>query len=134
MMEIKDLIRENIKSLEAYSSARDEFKAMSSEFVFIDANENPFDTGLNRYPDPQQNLVKAALAKIKNVSIEQLLLGNGSDEVLDFYLDGNEPAYVDMPIWYTHNIKNIGDEILYTNFWINEFYDPNDPDTYFENV
>lgn len=58
----------------------------------------------------------------------------GTDEVLDFYLDGNEPSYVDMPIWYTHNIKNIGDEVLYTNFWINEFYDPNDPDTYFENV
>lgn len=58
----------------------------------------------------------------------------GTDEVLDFYLDGDEPSYVDMPIWYTHNIKNIGDEILYTNFWINEFYDPNDPDTYFENV
>lgn len=58
----------------------------------------------------------------------------GTDEVLDFYLDGNEPCYVDMPIWYTHNIKNIGDEVLYTNFWINEFYDSNDSDTYFENV
>ncbi|MFD2907242.1 NAD-dependent epimerase/dehydratase family protein [Flavobacterium ardleyense] len=58
----------------------------------------------------------------------------GTDEVLDFYLDGEEPAYVDMPIWYTHNIKNIGNEVLYTNFWINEFYDANDPDTYFENV
>jgi UDP-2-acetamido-2,6-beta-L-arabino-hexul-4-ose reductase len=58
----------------------------------------------------------------------------GTDEVLDFYLDGKNPSYVDMPIWYTHNIKNIGDEVLYTNFWINEFYDPNDPDTYFENV
>ena len=58
----------------------------------------------------------------------------GTDEVLDFYLDGENPCYVDMPIWYTHNIKNIGDEVLYTNFWINEFYDPNDPDTYFENV
>lgn len=58
----------------------------------------------------------------------------GTDEVMDFYLDGEEPAYVDMPIWYTHNIKNIGDEMLYTNFWINEPYDPNNPDTYFEEV
>lgn len=58
----------------------------------------------------------------------------GTEEVFNFYLDGDEPAYVDMPIWFTHNIKNIGDDILYTNFWINEFYDPNDPDTYFEEV
>src|SRR5690606_38069844 len=58
----------------------------------------------------------------------------GTDEVIDFYLDGEEPAYVDMPIWYTHNIKNIGDDVLYTNFWINEFYNPEDADTYFEEV
>ena len=58
----------------------------------------------------------------------------GSTEVHDYYLSGDNPAYVDMPIWYTHNIKNIGDEELYTMFWINEFYDANDPDTYFEIV
>ena len=58
----------------------------------------------------------------------------GTDEVLDFYLDGNEPSYVDRPIWYTHNIKNIGEEELYTNFWINEFYDSANSDTYFEEV
>jgi UDP-2-acetamido-2,6-beta-L-arabino-hexul-4-ose reductase len=54
-----------------------------------------------------------------------------TNEVLDFYLDGNEPAYVDMPIWYTHNIKNVGTEDLYTIFWINEPFNAEDSDTYF---
>lgn len=58
----------------------------------------------------------------------------GSDKILNFELDGKEPAYVDMPVWYTHKIKNTGTEELYTVFWINEFYDPEDADTYFENV
>ena len=58
----------------------------------------------------------------------------GTDKVIDYYLDGDEPAYVDMPIWYTHNIKNIGDEELITLFWINEPYDPDDADTFFEDV
>ncbi|HLO59612.1 MAG TPA: NAD-dependent epimerase/dehydratase family protein [Bacteroidales bacterium] len=58
----------------------------------------------------------------------------GTDKVMDFYLDGNEPSYVDMPIWYTHNITNVGDEDVYTIFWINEFFNPDDPDTYFEAV
>jgi UDP-2-acetamido-2,6-beta-L-arabino-hexul-4-ose reductase len=58
----------------------------------------------------------------------------GTNELHDFYLDGDNPAYVDMPIWYTHNIKNIGEDTLYTIFWINEPYDTNHPDTYFEIV
>lgn len=58
----------------------------------------------------------------------------GSDEVISFYLDGNEPSYVDIPIWYTHNIENIGEEELYTQFWINEWYNPADGDTYFEKI
>lgn len=58
----------------------------------------------------------------------------GTDEVHNFYIDGEAPSYVDMPIWYTHNIKNIGDETLYTIFWINEAFDVNNPDTYFEVV
>ncbi len=58
----------------------------------------------------------------------------GSEKIYDFLLNGNEPSYVDMPIWYTHSITNIGSEPLITSFWINEPYNPNDPDTYYENV
>lgn len=58
----------------------------------------------------------------------------GTDKVLTFELDGSQPSFVDMPIWFTHNITNVGDEDLYTIFWINEHYDASDPDTYFEKV
>ncbi len=58
----------------------------------------------------------------------------GTEEVVDYFLDGENPAYVDMPIWTTHNITNIGTEELVTLFWINEPYNPEDPDTYFVNV
>lgn len=58
----------------------------------------------------------------------------GSDEILNFYLDGTEPSYVDMPVWHIHNITNIGEEELYTQFWINEWYNPEDGDTYFEQI
>ncbi len=58
----------------------------------------------------------------------------GTEEVLSFELDGNSPSFVDIPIWYTHNITNIGDEELFTIFWINEHFNANDTDTYFEKV
>ena len=58
----------------------------------------------------------------------------GTNKVLSFILDGRQPSFVDMPIWFTHNITNIGDEELYTIFWISEHYNQEDPDTYFEEV
>ena len=58
----------------------------------------------------------------------------GTKEVIEYIVDGNSPSFVDMPIWHTHNITNIGDTELYTLFWINEPYDADDPDTYFEQV
>jgi len=58
----------------------------------------------------------------------------GTNKVMNFHLSGNEPSYVDMPIWFTHSIKNIGKTELYTIFWINEFYNPENPDTFFETV
>ncbi|WP_312311133.1 histidinol-phosphate transaminase [Empedobacter brevis] len=80
---LDSLIRPNIKAMKAYSSARDEFQEINDDFIFLDANENPFNNGLNRYPDPLQRNVKSILSKLKNVPAEQILLGNGSDEVLD---------------------------------------------------
>ena len=81
---LNNLIRENIKYLKPYSSARDEYKdANVSEMIFLDANENPFENGVNRYPDPNQNNVKKLLSEIKGIDKRNLLLGNGSDEVLD---------------------------------------------------
>jgi histidinol-phosphate aminotransferase len=70
--------------MKPYSSARDEFKDFDvAQMIFLDANENPYENGVNRYPDPQQSSVKAVLAKQRNLKVSQVLLGNGSDEVLD---------------------------------------------------
>ncbi len=58
----------------------------------------------------------------------------GEEKVYQFELDGKNPSFVDMPVWYSHNIKNIGDDELLTIFWISEIYNPDSPDTYFEEV
>jgi histidinol-phosphate aminotransferase len=84
MFDINTLIRENIRNLKPYSSARDEFKG--SEGVFLDANENPYNTPYNRYPDPLQWKVKEKLASIKGVEPGQIFLGNGSDEAIDILI------------------------------------------------
>ena len=58
----------------------------------------------------------------------------GTKEIFHFELDGDKPSFVDIPVWFTHNITNTGTKELLTLFWINEFFDPNDPDTFFEKV
>ena len=80
---LNKLIRPNVAALQPYSSARDEFTETDAAMVFLDANENPFENGVNRYPDPQQKRLKKELSAIKKVSEKNMLLGNGSDEVLD---------------------------------------------------
>jgi len=79
-MSIESLIRSNIKNLVPYSSARSEFTGVGS--TFLDANENPYGR-LNRYPDPQQKKLKKKLSDIKKVQVENIFIGNGSDEVID---------------------------------------------------
>lgn len=81
MTDILSLLRSNIRTLVPYSSARDEYKG--EEAVFLDANENPYNQPLNRYPDPLQVKLKALIASIKKVDPGQIFLGNGSDEAID---------------------------------------------------
>jgi len=122
---INSLVRENIKSLKPYSSARDEYKdATSDDMIFLDANENPFENGVNRYPDPQQNSVKELLSGIKNIHKKNILLGNGSDEVLDLifraFCEPKEGNIITLPPTYgmysvLANINNIKNrEVLLT--------------------
>lgn len=80
-MEIQKLIRENILQLKPYSCARDEFKGEAS--VYLDANENPYNEPYNRYPDPLQWEVKREISRIKKIPVENIFLGNGSDEPID---------------------------------------------------
>lgn len=82
MRPLEELTRPNIWALKPYSSARDEYSCNEAK-VFLDANENPYNNPLNRYPDPLQRDLKARLAQIKGVAKENIFLGNGSDEAID---------------------------------------------------
>lgn len=82
MKNLQQLTRPNIWNLKPYSSARDEYKGVEAS-VFLDANENPYNQPHNRYPDPLQWDLKNELSRLKNVSPEQIFLGNGSDEAID---------------------------------------------------
>lgn len=122
---INNLVRDNIKHLKPYSSARDEFKDFNTDMIFLDANENPFENGVNRYPDPQQLGLKAILAKEKGIYQENIVLGNGSDELLDLIVRGfcepKEDSIITVPPTFSmfnvlariNNIKN--NEVLLTN-------------------
>ena len=98
------LVRENVRGLKPYSSARDEYTSDGSKMVFIDANESPYSNGINRYPDPQQRQLKTFLAKSFSLSPANILLGNGSDEVLDLifraFCEPHKDNVITMPPTY----------------------------------
>jgi histidinol-phosphate aminotransferase len=84
MFELEKLVRKNVLKLKPYSSARDEFKGSAS--VYLDANENPFPSSFNRYPDPHQLKLKERISIIKKIPVDQVFLGNGSDEPIDLLI------------------------------------------------
>jgi histidinol-phosphate aminotransferase len=103
-MNLNKLIRPAVKAMKSYSSARDEFESQDKDLVFLDANENPFPNGLNRYPDPQQMQLKNKLASLKGLRPSQILCGNGSDEVLDLifrsFCEPNEDGIITLTPTY----------------------------------
>ena len=83
-MNIDTLVRNNVKKMSSYSSARDDFKKENEmKLIYLDANESPFDNGINRYPDNKHDELKKVVSGIKNVNINQVVFGNGTDEILD---------------------------------------------------
>ena len=119
-MKIDALVRDNVKNMSSYSSARDEHKNGCHEnLIYLDANESPFDNGINRYPGNKHNDLKTVVSKIKNVNVNQVVFGNGTDEILDLivrvFCNPNQDQIITLPPTYgmydviakTNSVENI---------------------------
>ncbi|WP_299180949.1 histidinol-phosphate transaminase [uncultured Aquimarina sp.] len=127
---INNIIRENVKGLKPYSSARDEYVSDGSEMIFLDANENPYENGVNRYPDPQQRSLKEVLAAQKGVDTNNILLGNGSDEVLDLLFRAFCEPKVDNvitlpPTYGMYNVLANTNDVQNKKVLLNDNFEPN---------
>jgi histidinol-phosphate aminotransferase len=111
MADIEQLLRENVRKLIPYSSARDEYKkAGKDRTVMLDANESPYDNGLNRYPDPYQQEVKKKVGQLKNIHPQNIFLGNGSDEAIDlliraFCIPGKDRILITPPTYGMYKVS-----------------------------
>lgn len=122
-MNIESLVRPNIRSMAPYSSARSEFSGKAS--VFLDANESPYDTGFNRYPDPLQKKLKVEIANIKHLHPEQIFLGNGSDEAIDllfriFCVPGHDNVIAPDPTYGMYQVCAEINDIEYRKIQLEE--------------
>lgn len=119
-MKIDALVRDNVINMSSYSSARDEYKNVTDEnLIYLDANESPFDNGINRYPNNKHNDLKTVVSKIKNVNVNQVVFGNGTDEILDLivrvFCNPNQDQIITLPPTYgmydviakTNSVENI---------------------------
>lgn len=126
MKPIEELVRPNIQAMEPYSSARDDFKG--SARVFLDANESPFNAPNNRYPDPLQTEVKAALSRIKGIRPDCIFLGNGSDEAIDtiyrvFCVPGRDNVVAMDPSYGMYSVCAAVNDVEYRRVALNDHFD-----------
>ncbi len=136
--DIQRLVRPNVAKMTAYSSARDEFTDFDKEMVFLDANENPFDNGVNRYPDPQQGKLRQLIATQKHIQEASILFGNGSDEVLDlifraFCVPGKDNVISLPPTYGMYKVLANTNDIENREVLLNQDFQPN-IDTIFQQV
>lgn len=127
MIDLNKIVRPNIRSLKPYSSARDEFKGKDG--IFLDANENPFGS-LNRYPDPYQMELKQKLSEQKNIDIENIFVGNGSDEVIDlvfriFCNPGVDKALTFSPTYGMYDVSSEINDVKLIKLSLNEGFQIN---------
>ncbi len=125
-MNIKELLRENIRDLKPYSCARYEFSGNAS--AFLDANENPYNSPFNRYPDPLQKDLKKKISEMKNVPVENIFVGNGSDEAIDLLFRAFcEPAEDNVvaiePTYGMYKVCADINNVQYRNVKLNENFD-----------
>ena len=107
-IDIPKLVRKNILELTPYRSAREEINVPDA--IFLDANENPFPMGYNRYPDPLQKELKEAISTEKGIPVENIFLGNGSDEIIDllfraFCIPGKDSVVKYTKLWYVRSVR-----------------------------
>lgn len=126
MIDIQGLVRKNILTLTPYSCARDEYQG--NDGIFLDANENPYGT-LNRYPDPYQRELKAAISVVKNISAEKIFTGNGSDEIIDlcfrvFCNPGKDKALILPPTYGMYEVSAGINDIEVLKVPLNEDFQP----------
>ncbi len=124
MFQLEKIVRPNILNLKPYSSARDEYTGKNA--VFLDANENPFGE-LNRYPDPHQTALKEKLGLLKNIGIENIFIGNGSDEVIDiayrtFCEPGKDKALTFSPTYGMYEVSAAINNIELIKIPLNEYF------------
>lgn len=124
MTDIEILIRDNVRKLIPYSCARDEFKGKDG--IFLDANENPYGN-LNRYPDPYHQELRRAISKYKKIPVENIFLGNGSDEVIDlcyriFCKPGSDKALITYPSYGMYEVSAAVNDIGIVKVLLNHEY------------
>lgn len=127
MFSLENIVRKNILNLKPYSSARDEFSGKNG--IFLDANENPFGT-LNRYPDPYQHELKKILSAYKSVPSENILIGNGSDEIIDlafriFCNPGKDKALTFSPTYGMYDVSAALNEVDLIKLPLNDSFQIN---------